>query len=489
MLERVSITLRLSLLFALVSMLTLAGVGTYLYRSLERQFASRDTAELAGKVELVRYILSAVPASDAIPDRQQDFAHVVVGHAGLYLAVFDARREVLYASSSLRLPDAVLQSAFDAAEVPDATEIWRPGPAVRFRALSAWADLAPGSGHRVLIALALDTTEQEALLATYRQHLFVALLSGGLLVALLGFGVARQGLRPVRRMADTAYRISADRLSARLDARQVPSELEQLATAFNAMLARLEDSFTRLAAFSSDLAHELRTPVHNLMGQTQVALSRPRSVEEYRGVLESNLEECERLSRMIADMLFLAKADHAQLALKAEAVDLRAELDKVVEFYQAHAEERELRVVCEGTGSVLADRALVRRAIGNLLSNALKHTPEGGEIRARLSAESGALTLVVSNPGPGIPAPHLARVFDRFYRIDSARGSAEEGSGLGLAIVKSIMELHGGSVHVSSEPGQLTSFTLVFPKDHDGPGAPNAPASGSRVPEPQLTNL
>lgn len=340
----------------------------------------------------------------------------------------------------------------------------------------------------MLIALALDTTEQGALLAIYRQHLFVALLSGGLLVALLGFGVARQGLRPVRRMADTAYRISADRLSARLEARQVPRELEQLATAFNAMLARLEDSFTRLAAFSSDLAHELRTPVHNLMGQTQVALSRPRSVEEYRGVLESNLEECERLSRMIADMLFLAKADHAQLALKAEAVDLRAELDKVVEFYQAHAEERGLRVVCEGTGSVLADRALVRRAIGNL-SNALKHTPEGGEIRARLSAESGALTLVVSNPGPGIPAPHLARVFDRFYRIDSARGSAEEGSGLGLAIVKSIMELHGGSVRVSSEPGQLTSFTLVFPQDRDGAGLPNATASGSRLHEPQLTNL
>lgn len=146
MFERVSITLRLSFLFALVSVLTLAGIGTYLYRSLERQFASRDTAELAGKVELVRYMLSAVPAAHEVPAWRQDFAHVVVGHAGLYLAVLDARRDVLYASSSLRLPAAVVRSPFDAAATPDATATWRPEPRLHYRTLAAWADLAPGSG-------------------------------------------------------------------------------------------------------------------------------------------------------------------------------------------------------------------------------------------------------------------------------------------------------------------------------------------------------
>lgn len=462
-LERTSITLRLSLLFTAASVLALAGIGAYLYRSLEEQFVSRDTAELAGKVELVRYILSAIPSAREVASRQRPFEHVVVGHAGLYLAVRDERGEVLFASSGLRLPEAPPRDAAGVAATPAATALWRPDAETSYRTLTAWADLAPGSGERALIALALDTSEQQVLLATYRHHLVVALLSGGTLVALLGFAVARHALHPVRRMAETAYRISADRLSERLDEARAPGELRRLAAAFNATLARIEDSFTRLAAFSSDLAHELRTPLNNLMGQTQVALTRSRSAEDYRRVLESNLEECERLSRLIADMLFLAKADHAQAAVKAETVDLRAELDKVAEFYEAHAEERGLTIACEGSGSVVADRALVQRAIANLLSNALKHTPGPGEIRAEVTRGVGGVTLSVSNPGPGIPAPHLARVFDRFYRIDSARGSSEEGSGLGLAIVKSIMELHGGRVSVTSVPGALTTFSLWFP--------------------------
>lgn len=464
MLERASITFRLSLLFAVASVLLLAGIGAYLYRSLEYRFAQRDTAELVGKVELVRYILSGTSSRQEVPSRRQDLAHVVVGHPSLYLAVLDEGGEALFASSRLRLPEAMLRGAVDASTTPTSTELWQPSSDQGYRTLAAWVDLASESNQQVLIALALDMTEQQALLASYRHHLIVALLSGGILAALMSFVVARQGLRPLRCMTAAACRISADRLSERLDDKHVPVELKQLVTAFNAMLTRLGESFDRLAGFSSDLAHELRTPINNLLGQTQVALTRTRTADEYRRVLESNLEELNRLSRMIADMLFLAKADHEQVALRTEAVDLRVELGKVAEFYEAHAQDCGVQIVCAGEGHVTVDRLLVQRAVSNLLSNAIRHTPEGGVVRLRtIHDDTGTVAVSVSNPGLGIPREHLDRIFDRFYRIDSARDGSNERVGLGLAIVRSIMLLHGGRVSVESMPDGVTTFALHFP--------------------------
>jgi two-component system heavy metal sensor histidine kinase CusS len=237
------------------------------------------------------------------------------------------------------------------------------------------------------------------------------------------------------------------------------------------MLGRLHNSFARLSDFSSDLAHELRTPINNLMGQTQVALSRIRNAEDYRAVLESNLEEYERLARMIRDMLFLAQADNAQsdsaqLPLHAEQLDLRTELDKIAEFYQMAADERGVKITSSGSGSITADRILVQRAIGNLISNALQHSPKNSEVHTCVSSTDDALELQVSNHGAGIPSEHLERIFDRFYRINNARRKTDTGSGLGLAIVKSIMELHGGHVSVESQAKQLTTFTLHFPKSN-----------------------
>lgn len=457
-----SITLRLSVLFALLLVATLAGVGAYLFHSLEERMAQRNAAELAGKVELVRYILSVVGDQDQVLSSREQLTHVVVGHPSLYLAVLDEGDRVLFTSSDLRPPQALLRSV-TAGAAAQAITLWRPRPNLRYRAVAAWADLAPGSGSRVLVVLGLDTREQHMLLSDYRRTLIIALLIAGSLTALMGVVVTRHGLRPLRDIVAAAHRISANALSARLDAERAPAEVKQLAHAFNAMLARLEDSFTRLAAFSSDLAHELRTPVNNLMGQTQVALTRPRTTGEYRRVLESNLEELDRLSRIITNMLFLARADHAQIALKPEALDLHAELDKVAEFYEAHAEEHGVRIDCAGGGRITADRMLVQRAIGNILSNAIRHTPPGGEIKARVARTAGFVTLSVSNPGPGIPVERLPWVFDRFHRLDRTGDNLHDGAGLGLAIVKSVMQLHGGHVMVESVPGGDTTFTLHFP--------------------------
>lgn len=463
MLERTSITLRLSLLFALLSTAVLAGTGLYLYGSLERHFAEQDAVELAGKVDLLRHMLAGMRTRGDVVAGEPRFRDALVGHARLHVALLDRAGTTLFSTTRLRLPPERVVNAVPTGVTPSGAVMWEAAWGTRYRTLSAWADLA-ADGESLLIALALDTTEHEGLLTAYRRNLLVVLLLAAMAAAFLGSVVVHRALRPVHAMAATAYRITANHLSERLDEAHVPPELKRLAAAFNAMLTRLEDSFGRLADFSSDLAHELRTPVNNLMGQTQVALTRTRSTDEYRRVLESNLEELERLSRMITDMLFLARADHAQVTLRTETVDLRNELDKLAEFYEAHAQERGVRVTCAGNGRIMADRLLVQRAMGNLLSNAIRHTPPGGEI-ALLAArdDSGAVTVSVSNPGRGIPREHLGRIFDRFYRIDSARGGPHEGMGLGLAITQSIMALHGGRVSVESVPDGVTAFTLYFP--------------------------
>jgi two-component system heavy metal sensor histidine kinase CusS len=230
------------------------------------------------------------------------------------------------------------------------------------------------------------------------------------------------------------------------------------------MLGRLEDSFNRLSRFSADLAHELRTPIHNLMGEAEVALSRTRSSEDYREVLESSLEEGQRLSRMIDSLLFLARAENAETRLEFSLVNVRNEMQAVVDYYDAVIAENQLEVHCEGQARLMADSILLRRALTNLLSNAVRHTPASGRITlsARETA-NGAAEISVTDSGPGIPAAHLPRVFDRFYRIDPARAHSEKGTGLGLAIVKSIMELHGGTVTVESGPGRGTTACLHFP--------------------------
>ena len=230
------------------------------------------------------------------------------------------------------------------------------------------------------------------------------------------------------------------------------------------MLDRLGESFSRLTQFSSDLSHELRTPINNLMGEAQVALSRARTADQYREVLESSLEELDRLSRMTENMLFLARTDQPAAGIIRDWIDARREVEKLAEFYEIMADESGLHIRCTGNARVFADLSLMRRAISNLISNALRHTPRGGDVEVALKDETdGSATIAISNAGPGIPAQHLKRIFDRFYQVDTSRERSRDGVGLGLAIVNSIMRLHGGTVSVSSEPGAHTTFILRFP--------------------------
>jgi two-component system, OmpR family, heavy metal sensor histidine kinase CusS len=236
-----------------------------------------------------------------------------------------------------------------------------------------------------------------------------------------------------------------------------------LATEFDAMLQRLEDSFQRLSQFSADIAHELRTPINNLMGEAEVALSRDRTSKEYARVIASSLEEYHRLAELIHSLLFLARAENADLSLHKSWFQVADELAQLLSYHELQATESEVTLNFSGDAKLLADITLFRRAISNVVANALKHTPATGNVAVEVRPLRDAVKILVKDDGVGIPAEHLSRVFDRFYRVDASRATAMPGTGLGLAIVKTIVELHGGSATIESELGKGTLVTLIFP--------------------------
>lgn len=462
---RLSITARLTLLYSAVSLAVMSGVGWHLYQVLEAELAERDQRELTGKVALVRNLLQGADAAGVLsPKRWED---VFVGHHGLHFSLLDERLRVLIATSDFRLPEQALAAVRATPDEGVRSMDWRGADRRSYRLTSAWSRLG-SSGPPVLIVLALDRTEHQQFAALHAKHVLAAVALGTLVAGALGYTVSRLGLDRVREIADAASAITASDLERRLDVERSPKELKPLSIAFNQMLQRLQDSFRRLSDFSSDIAHELRTPLANILGQTQVALSQQRGVGELREVLESNVEELERLARMVDDMLFLARADNAQAVLNREPFGVREEIDKVASFFELLCDEQGVRVELRGDAQVLADRALIRRALSNLFSNALRHTPRGGSIRIDAKGSTdGATEIVFSNDGDGIPRHHGERIFDRFYRADAARAGADGGAGLGLAIVKSVMSLHGGDVTLHTAPAQPTTFTLHLPRFPD----------------------
>ena len=289
----------------------------------------------------------------------------------------------------------------------------------------------------------------------------MVLETGVVASAVIAITVTRRGLRPLGEMTRSLERIGPTHLSERVAPTGWPRELQPMAMAFDQMLDRLEDSFTRLSQFSADLAHELRTPVTNIMGEAQVALTRERTPDEYREVIESTIAECERLSGIAENLLFVARADSARDPVERQLFDGRAVVEKIAAFYRTAAEDRHVAIHCTGDGEIYADPVLFERAVSNLVDNALRFTSDGGEIKIEISFRNAETEVAVIDNGSGIASEHLSRVFDRFYRADSSRSS--DGAGLGLALVKSIVDLHGGSATIQSEVGRGTTITLRFP--------------------------
>ncbi len=337
------------------------------------------------------------------------------------------------------------------------------GRAYRLAAVILGRDAA--SGQQVTLQLAVDVSRDRAVLADYRDTLLFVLTLGTLFATALGVWAARRGLAPLRAMTRVVGETSAEQLDRRIvDAGRWPRELSGLAEAFDAMLERLAGAFHRMRQFSADVAHELRTPLNNLRGEAEVVLSRSRGADAYRRVIESMHEEELRLERIVESLLFLARAEQGREPLAHKILELASSVGVVIEYYRSLAEEQGITLRSSGAAQVTADPDLIQRALGNLISNAIRYTPSGGSITVVIERlRSGGAEVRVTDTGFGIPAAHLPRLFDRFYRVDAARSGAAQGSGLGLSIVRSIMTLHGGSVALASTLGSGTTVILIFP--------------------------
>lgn len=469
-----SLTARLAILFATLTAGVLVIAGIFFGRMLETHFQELDAHQLQGKLTLIRTALQGDSLPVESSGRMAALANSFVGHEniGVLLRALDGRvLEVIhpehFTPEQLRSPQLAPEQS-GASHPSQAVSSWevdgRP-----HRGLEVRIDLPPrptdtDTVDTVDAFVALDLSHHTHFLASVRNATWAGVAIAACIAALVGWFAAHRGLAPLRRVTATASALSAQQLGQRLNENDAPREVREHVEAFNGMLARLEAAFQRLADYSADIAHELRTPISNLMTQTQVALSRPRSNDEYQDILASNIEEYERIARMVSDMLFLAKAEHNTLAQDSAPIDLACEADALIDFYEALAEEHRIRIERHGTAVVAGDRLMLRRALSNLLSNALRHTPDGGQITIAIdiAADGAAARLSVANVGDPIAPDQLERIFDRFHRGSSLRERHGEGAGLGLAITRLIVQAHGGEVVASSKAG-TTTFTISLP--------------------------
>jgi two-component system heavy metal sensor histidine kinase CusS len=445
-----SLSLRLALMFALVSTALLGAIGFYLYQSLEREIAWRDDQALLGRLERMAALLDDSDSIEVLRERPQLYANML-GNRDSLLWVLGESGAPLIEINPVQLAIPQLPSA-DHPRLEDLGD----------QARLAWIQIERPRGGLTLIAGKL-LGEREQMLAAYRLKLWLALATGALLAFLLGWLVSERGLRPVRQLTRRALAIDVQHLHLRIEDSAELSELRALSEALNQMLARLEAGFAQLSRFSEDLAHEMRTPLSNLMGQTQQTLRRVRSLEDYQSLLASNQEEYERLARMINNMLFLARTEQVDAAIHRQDIDLAETVEQLGDYFEGVAEEHQMRVVNEASGSLHADPDLLRRALANLIANALRYGATGTEVRVSCERTADNVVITVENSGEPIAAEHLPRLFDRFYRCDPSRAQPGDSGGLGLAIVRSIMQLHGGEVRVTSD-ASVTCFSLSFPR-------------------------
>jgi two-component system, OmpR family, heavy metal sensor histidine kinase CusS len=453
---------RLSVLFALSTSALLIFNGVLLHRGLQTRLEATSAREMATIVDSLQTRLRSMPNIAAVSADRETWHSQLYGHKNLDIALFDARSAPLVRTSGYR-PNAETMTVRAGVAPVSVSADKQP-----LRFLVAMAPLGDLSGTQVRVVVQYDTRGERALLRAYALNVLVVIAAGTLVNALLAWSLARLGLRPLACLTARAERICSSHLAQPLPEHDMPGELKELSRAFNRMLARLHESFTRLTQFSSDLAHDMRTPLTNLLAEAQVALSQPRSADEYRGVIESSVDEFQRLARLIDSMLFLARADSGHRRLTLQSVDARNEAMRIAGYYEIMAADAGVEIVVSGHARFEGDVPLVQRALSNLISNALSHAPRGSTVNIQCGERRRYVQLSVSDTGVGIASPHLERIFDRFYRVDPSRHNSASGTGLGLAIVKSIMDEHQGECSVESVAHTRTTFSLRFPKHLPG---------------------
>ena len=312
--------------------------------------------------------------------------------------------------------------------------------------------------------IALDVTQLQHAIASYRKLLFAAMIIATIFTALLGWLIAKRGMVGITKLTKAAERITVHHKSVELDPSNWPGELRSLTKTLNKALAQTQENYQRLSQFSANLAHELRTPMNNLISATEVILSNKRNVDEYQKLLSSNLEEFQWIANLLDRLLFLARVDDPSRALNLTTIQLDDEFSLSCDYFQVLAEEKDIHLSYTGHAALKADLTLFRQALNNIIANAIDYTKPDGKITLVATSTDQAVLIKVSDTGIGIPEAAISQLGNRFYQ---AQPTAEQkpGVGWGLAIVHSIMKLHHGSLSIESKTNQGTNVTLSFPKD------------------------
>lgn len=471
-----SLALRLTFFISLSTIIAFFAFTWFMLHSVEKHFAEQDVRDL----KQISIAMNRILQTPVAPDQKKisKIKESISDYRNVAVLILTDGGDVLFSSpQGATLRSVVNASNFTAHSrareiflwtVKEPTLLMRNGSDMKMETyrIVASSGKATLNGkpqtYQMIIGLSIDF-HLHYLEALKKNLIAIAFVISLLIIFIIRIAV-RQGHLPLRNVSKAIKNITSDNLDMRLEPSKVPIELEQLVISFNHMIAKIEDVFTRQANFSADIAHEIRTPITNLVTQTEIALSQHRTQKELEDVLYSSLEEYNRMTKMVSDMLFLAQADNNQLIPERIMFDLRTEVVKVFDFFEAWAEELNVSLQLNGSGCLIkGDPLMYRRALNNLLSNALRYTQSGKTVTVTIAGSENSVQLIVENPGKLIPAEHLPRLFDRFYRVDPSRQRKGEGSGIGLAIVKSIVNAHHGKVWVESDTVS-TRFILLLPR-------------------------
>lgn len=449
-----AISFRIAIIFTLSTVVILMIMGLVIHQLVMHHFETQDRTQLEGKIQLLHNLLEQNPSNSQ--DLNLYLKDALVGHHDLIVQIERPTGQIIFSSAP-----AIINSQSLIKSKYNPWIEWKIENKTYRGFIYNKASDQNNNISTAQIIVGVDTSEHIHFLNEFRRQLLYIGIIGTICLMLLGWFAAWRGLRPVQKMAKVAEGISAQHLSERLEVDNTPTELKSLAIAFNDMLDRLETAVGKLSDFSSDLAHEMRTPINNLMTQTQVCLSRTRDITTYQEILFSNLEEFERLARMVSDMLFLAKAEHGLHRANLQRVNLVKEVSALFDFYDAIAAEKGMSLEQTGQGYVEGDPSMLRRALSNLLSNAIKYGKSDSIIKINCQQNNDATVLTIENESSPLSQEQLTRLFDRFYRTDASRQRVEEGTGLGLAITKSILDVHGATIQANYDDGHII-FKIIF---------------------------
>lgn len=455
-----SLSFKLALLVGMLGLLQAVAILVFSYNTMSRSLAEQRRHVVQDTLIEVTKVVDRQASSAAISAAAYQLAEVLGRHEGMHVAIERGNKEETLVAFSEVGKESVHQLK-TATWAVDAFLEWQSKASGR-QMLSLASTGSTKNGDQYVLVLTADRGADDEIL---KRFLLTALTAAPFVLALVSLGalaIVHIGLKPLNRFRDAAIAVTTKNLSTRINPAHLPSELLPLGKAFNGMLDRLDDGIRRLSQFSGDLAHEMRTPLGILLGRTQVALSQQRTKEDLLQALEENVEEIERLNRLVTDMLFLAHADSSSFVLAAKPVELSTLASEIVDFMELPAEERGMSFRISGNAIVNVDSSLIQRAITNLVSNAIRYGTPNGVIDLNITSDESTVRFSVINHGEQIPVEHQVRLFDRFYRTEFSRAREAGGSGLGLSIVKAIMHLHRGSVEVQSNVHGETRFTLTF---------------------------